>query len=154
MLKYSTNELDCSLESLKDASNTQDKFKYCIKFKNCTTCPAHGTCDAEGHLTCDDGYIQEDRNCVENQVILEQAKMILKNFEAQLKAAKGSYICGKAESAEIKFKTFFDQLLQGAKKMYPDDPELFKNLVDKILELLNTKSDSIDIDWKHEDSSD
>ena len=38
--------------------------------------------------------------------------------------------------------------------MYPDDPELFKNLVDKIFELLNTKSDSIDIDWKHEDSSD
>ena len=49
-----------------------------MKVKNCITCPEHGSCDHEGNLKCNMGFINEHEKCVENLIIQQSAREFLK----------------------------------------------------------------------------
>ena len=68
--QFNDPDLNCDaiVQTRKADRTDQEKQKYseCVQFTRCIPCPKFGHCDQSGNLTCSDGYIKENFDCVEN----------------------------------------------------------------------------------------
>ena len=137
---------------LNEPANAQDRAAHeeCRKFKQCISCPVrHATCTHEGQLVCDAGFVEEDHQCVENQVVREHAMAILRNFETTLREQRGSYECGEDTPPTIQGRQFRAMLTDGGRRLYGEgSQDAIDALLAKVTELLNTGKPSFDVHWR------
>lgn len=149
---YQNRDLNCIKDVVKDGEGIQRTVEECQKFKLCTPCPENGTCDDSGKLTCNVGFVQENRICVENQIVRDQAMVFLKSFENSLKTLKGDYICGKKASYEVKYQQLSEQLRETGMALNDNNEKETEILVSKVTEQLNlnaaAQDGALDIHWK------
>jgi len=118
------------------------EYQTCEKYLQCLTCPVHGSCDDEGHLSCNTGYIRNENRCIENEQLKVQAIHILNNFQEKLRDLHGAYACGESETPYVTFPELQSILENGYTGQIAP-------LLAKIVTLLNNKDTfgGWDIHW-------